>query len=669
VTDLSRPATSTLRPRRLTEAWVVAAVFVAGTLLGTVIVQSYRAAGMTPSFYQPAFGPAVMLACGHGLRNPDTRVAPALRAFLAQQDDHFDCATLPANPSTLPLDNFQAASRYLELAVGLVWTILGVSWSRVAALSGLLFGLVGALTYAVLRLGLSRPLALGFLIPAATSTPGIDLLPHVRDYAKGPFLLAIIFILGYLVTRCADRSRMFALSIVAGLVVGIGLGFRTDLSIAVLPTLITLAALVPTNLRAHERMFAIVLFLGAFAAAGWPILRGYAAGGNTGHVVLLGLSPEFDRRLRVEPAIYEFAGQYNDSLAFSIINSYAIRTGQWPQGTQLASREYESAARGYLTSIARVFPADLATRVLAAVRVVPTYFLDSSLSPPRQVRSPIILGAYRIRASIWSRLAPFALPAVVIVTMILVFIQPRTAWLVVVVMFGFAGASALQFHERHFYYLQFVPWFAFGLLAQAVWNRRGGVTNRTAHSPRPILFTALAAATGVAVYVGAMAYQQRAAAQLLEDYERAPRTALTTDRREVTTRRTLLTSDDWFRRVPAGARWIEARVIALEFDDGGCGSEVPVTVRYSASVADADLSEDLVVPLRPHAASPTRLYITAFDRADESIRFRGVEVAREQARCITRVSRVDGLDRTPLLLTARLSEGWHNQRLAERLAW
>ena len=32
---------------------------------------------------------------------------------------------------------------------------------------------------------------------------------------------------------------------------------------------------------------------------------------------------------------------------------------------------------------------------------------------------------------------------------------------------GFAGASAIQFHERHFYYLQFVPWFAFGLLAQS----------------------------------------------------------------------------------------------------------------------------------------------------------------------------------------------------------
>ena len=669
MTELSQPATLSARGWYLTESSIVVAIIFAGTLLGVLIVQTYRAVGLAPSFYQPEFGPAVMLACGQGFRNPDTRDAPALAAFLSEQNDQFDCAALSATPATLPLDNFQTASRYLELTLGLLWTIVGVSWSRVAILSGLLFGFVAALTYAVLRLGLSRPFALGLLIPAATSTPNLDLVPHLRDYAKGPFLLAVIFILGYLVTRCADRRRLLALSIVAGLVVGIGLGFRTDLIIAIVPVIVVFAALLPLNLRATERVAAILLFLGAFVVAGWPILRGYAAGGNTGHVVLLGLSPEFDCQLRVEPSIYQFAGQYNDSLAFSIINSYAIRTGLWPQGTQLGSREYENAARSYLTRIAQVFPADLATRVIAAVRVVPTYFLDSSLSPPRQARSPIVLGIYRLRASIWSRLAALAFPALLIVAVALAVRTPRTAWLIVVVMIGFAGASALQFHERHFYYLQFVPWFAFGLIAQAVSNRRRALPLLTAHSRTSILFTGLAVATAVAMHIAATAYQQRAATQLFDQYERAPRTALATANRAATAGRVLLGSDDWFEPLPAGARWIEARLIVVEFDDAGCASDVSLTVRYSASVADADLSEDLVVPLRPHAAAPTRLFITAFDRADESIRFRGVEVAPEQARCIARLSRVDGLDQTPLLLTTRLSEGWRDQRLAERLAW
>jgi hypothetical protein len=43
----------------------------------------------------------------------------------------------------------------------------------------------------------------------------------------------------------ADRRRIIALSALAGAVVGVGLGFRTDLAIAVPPVMVTLAFLVP----------------------------------------------------------------------------------------------------------------------------------------------------------------------------------------------------------------------------------------------------------------------------------------------------------------------------------------------------------------------------------------------------------------------------------------
>ena len=148
---------------------------------------------------------------------------------------------------------------------------------------------------------------------------------------------------------------------------------------------------------------------------------------------------------------------------------------------KLGSSEYEQAARGYLAEIARVFPADLLTRVVAAVRVVPRYFLDSSLSPPQQVHSGFLRAIYRVRASVWSRLALFSLPALLVVVIALAAIQPRAAGLVVLVMLGFAGASALQFHERHFYYLQFVPWLAFGLIAEAVVHRQSVVGLDTPH--------------------------------------------------------------------------------------------------------------------------------------------------------------------------------------------
>src|SRR5581483_8954650 len=190
---------------------------------------------------------------------------------------------------------------------------------------GVLFGAVAALTYGVLRLALSRAVALVALVPAISSTPNVMLVRQLRDYAKGPFLLAVILIMGWLVMGRGGARRTAGLAAAAGIVIGIGLGFRTDLLIAVAPVLIALALLVPPSVSARTRATAAALFVASFVAAGWPILSSYAAGGNTGHVALLGLGAPFDGPLRVEPAIYEFAGQYNDTLAYSIINSYALR--------------------------------------------------------------------------------------------------------------------------------------------------------------------------------------------------------------------------------------------------------------------------------------------------------------------------------------------------------
>ena len=125
----------------------------------------YRTAGGAQYFYQSDFGPAVMLACGRAFQDPDTRNAPALAAFLSQQSDSVDCASVPSTIETTPMNPFQRGVRYLEVAVALTWKITGVSWSRLDILPGALFGTVAALTYGVLRLALTRTIALAALVP------------------------------------------------------------------------------------------------------------------------------------------------------------------------------------------------------------------------------------------------------------------------------------------------------------------------------------------------------------------------------------------------------------------------------------------------------------------------------------------------------------------------
>src|SRR5262249_6093346 len=147
-----------------------------------------------------------------------------------------------------------------------------------------------------------------------------------------------------------------------------------------------------------------------------------------------------------------------------------------------------------------------------------------SLYPP-PINSRIADVIYGVRARILTRLAPLAFLAVVAATLVLSVVHLRAAWLAVVVMVAFAGGAALQFHERHFYYLQFVPWLAFGLLVQAIIHRRSAIRYAT---PRQIKLAALSVFAVFAVACAAIGvsrvYQQRSATRLFKSYESARKT-------------------------------------------------------------------------------------------------------------------------------------------------
>ena len=652
-----------------TEVAIALLIFGVGAMVGVRAVQMYRAVGYPEYFYQSDFGPAVMFACGGKLEDPDTRNAPALAAFLLQRSDTFDCAALNPTMPMNPMNGFQGASQYLELAVGLTWKLTGVSWSRLAVLPGMLFGAVAALTYGVLRLGLSRALALLALVPSVTSTPNFMQVPHLRDYAKGPFLLAVILIMGLVVLRPAHRRGVIGWSALAGVIVGLGFGFRTDLLIALVPFAITVALLVPAAMSLRVRMFAIGVFLLSFVAVAFPVLRAMSNSGNTGHVVMLGLGADFDGPLRIEPSVYEFGGRYVDSLAFTTINSYAIRVDGWTRAAEGGSPEYNRVANAYLARIAETFPADVVTRVAAAVRATPKYFLDSSLYPPVQVQSEYARTVYALRARALWRIAHIAFVAFAAGTLLVSAANPRAAWLIVLVMIGFAGASAIQFNERHFYYLQFVPWFAFGLLAQAALGGRTTLNEVTIHHVRrAFVFAAVVGCAAGGSIILSRAYQQRAAAQLFSRYETAVRAPIDALRTPAGPGRVLVASRDWLQPLPPGSRSIETRFVAVHLRDDLCGpGDLPLTVRYDGRRRDADLSETITARLRPTASVPTTVFVVTHDWADDYIRFRGIEVAADQAHCVTGLSRVEGLERSPLLLTTTLGAGWREERLYQRL--
>ena len=647
---------------------IAAVLFCLGTWLGLHAVQAFRAAGGQPAFYQSEFAPAVMFACGRGLRNPDAQTASAIRGFLAEQRDGVTCADLPPPTGTVGLDPFQRACLYLELTVALIWKITGVSWSRLAILHGILFGLVSALSYGLFRLGLTKLFSLLGSVPVFMSTSSLDLVPHLRDYAKGPFLLGVMLIMGVLVLQPMSGRRVVAFSGLAGAVVGFGLGFRTDLIIAVLPFMVVVAWVIP-SLSWRVRGVAIATFLTSFAIVAFPLLGDYSRGNNIGPVALLGLTKPFDQTLGVQPSIYHFGGQYSDSLIFSIVNSYVVRIEGRSQGVDLATKEHASASMKYFAEIARTFPADLAIRTLAAARKTPRYFLESSLDRPTWIRSGPLRALYRVYGAVSSRLAPVAVTSLVAATIVVSMTNPNAAWLIVVLMLGFAGGSAVQYHERHFYYLQLVPWWAFGFLVQAA---LGGppVFRRVTmlHIRRAIVFSALVATGASGAVLLTRTYQQRSAAQLFHRYETAPRTPLGIAQRQARPNRTLFTAPEWLDRLPPGSPRVETRFLAVRFHDSACESaELPLTIRYDAALPELDFTESVTVQLHRDSVSPTMLFFAAFDRPEETTRFRGIELADDRAGCVDGILRVDGLQETPLLLTTVLAANWRDEPLYQRL--
>ena len=116
----------------------------ASLLIASWFVPHYVHAGGKPWFYQEEFGPAAMIACGHGYVNPDATTAPGLDAFLHLKRDALSCSDL-SGVRTLPITSMQRAFRYLISTAGWTWRIQGhVAWSALTPLYALFYGITHA---------------------------------------------------------------------------------------------------------------------------------------------------------------------------------------------------------------------------------------------------------------------------------------------------------------------------------------------------------------------------------------------------------------------------------------------------------------------------------------------------------------------------------------------
>ena len=681
------------RTSRRVDVAVAAGLFVVAATLAMIYCASW---GGDPLFWRnTTFMQAIMWVCGHGYENPMVSDVPGLAEFLDGQTDCFDCEQIPDDVRVIPHDTsgmtfdeidryhpqaqfpgflpWQRYHLYLVWAALLCWSVLGVSWSALLPLAGVLYGATVATSYGLFRLGMHRGVALFCSIMLLISPVHLQMVPHIRDYSKAPFFLGTLLLAAYLIKKRRKWSTTLLSAAACGLILGLGIGFRTDVAIA-MPLLVALLALFwPGALRATwlKRATAVGLLLAALVLTGLPILiEVFREAGHFCHVALLGLLRYCDYRLGVDARLYHLGNPYTDFYVANLVQSYVHRLhGVMPE-SHVMMPPYHEATQRYFAEYVWVFPGDLVFRAYTAVlRILdelrstpgepwPVGWRESALAPMFQVREFI--------AQIFLRGGRYAAGLAIVLLAAKRFRWGAAALLVVLY---FAGYTAIQFNLRHTFHLEFISWWAAGFLVQqfisaAIRIRRPETRQQTIDSLLPwgrlgrrswLRAGALSVAAVIglsALLMGARAWQHRQVGQLVE--------AVANSEMEPPEVAGPVAVDGGARyefarfEVPAeGALPTEYAYLAVECS--GAPGETPITFRYLAENTEHfDYTRTVPVPLTNEGS--TWLFFPLYYHEDA--RFVGAEIPDNLTPTIKGFYEVTGADNIPLWLTLRLPPNW-----------
>jgi hypothetical protein len=630
---------------------IVVLLFLGSAIWASTYWNRSFAKGM-PFFYQTYFEPAVMIACGKGFVVAHPQV-PAMTAFLEQRQDRFSCDAIPAGTVLDANGMYQAAWRYLLFTVGFAWRILGISWSGLGPLFGALFGATIAAIYAVCRLGMGRLLAAICAIGLSASRLHLAYLPGLRDYAKAPFTLVLVFLLGLLVTRRPTRKGVLTVAAVYGVVLGVGYGFRTDFLAAIPPFFVTVFGFLQGKLLANLRLKAAAafVFVAAFYATAWPVVQSVSQSGGCGvHAILLGFPTGFSRPLGLVEGPYKLMRVYSDNFALATVSSYEARLRPGVGVIGYCRPEYDAATARYLRDLSRHFPADMIVRgYAAALRVVELPFswnlgpqsdFDNQRPDPGGTRGYglLIVASALILATIGSvRIGLFLL------------------WFLIY----FGGYPAAQFHARHYFHLEFITWWAAGFVIASLARRvRPAVvawrpSSETWHSVRRAALTlAGCAAALTAVLWAARAYQQVSARAAFETYLAASKEVVPL----------LAGPPGALHGVPRTATGTvpeTADFLQIDVNRWLCGAASTITLRYDRSIR-REFARRFDVKRDDTVRAPTRIFTPIYDH------FQGIEMSDVPEGCVQVVYRARHPSEIKLMLEVVLPPRWRSAALYQR---
>ena len=628
-----------VRRVRRVDAALVLLLFV-GASLGSYVYWKRTYAPLQPFYYQHYFEPAVFIGCNRGFVVSRPQV-PEMVPFLWNKTDRFSCDAIPANAPLGTDDMFQLGSwRYLMLTVGYTWRIFGVRWSALGPLFGVAFGTSIAVLYGIFRLGMGPLLSTVGTLLLCFSEYHLAYYSILRDYLKAPFTLALFFLLGLIVARRLSSRALAAAGAAYGAVAGIGYGFRPDLVADLPPFFLVLGAFVAGGVTANLRAksLAALACVAAFLVTAWPVIstQQVSRAGCQWHVVALGFARQFDDPLGVEPAPYEVAREYLDEWMYTTTTSYASRVHPGIGHIEFCEPEYGRATGQFVGDIVEHFPADIVVRAYASVlRVVELPFTRRpGNDDPRPDKH---LERYGI-----------GLAAVTMAVIVAAAADLRIGVFLLCFLLYFGGLPGTQFDPRHFFHLEFIPWWSIGFVIASAAGRR---ETRRSWRRAAIVLTACVIALAL-LLAGARAYQQHAARAMIGAYVAADRDPIARDPDHAGAYGPI--------RVTPHTDPETADFISLDVDRSRCGDHATATFDYEPT--RRAYSRAFEIGHRADASGLSQVFMPIYDG------FTKLTLADAPDGCVVGVYRVREARRFGLLLETMLAPGWKHEPLYQRLA-
>jgi hypothetical protein len=482
------------------------------------------------------------------------------------------------------------------------------------------------------------------------------------------------------------------LAALTGLVVGFGIGFRSDLLVCVPAAVFCIAAFLPGEFRRtwKLRLAAAALFFAVFLLPSWPILRAMRNGGaNSAHVSLLGFTAPFDKALGIDSPFYAWGYSYNDTHVISLIDMYS----NWSAGNTKplgeGTAEYDRYGREYLIRIVRHFPADMLTRAYGAIMRVldlpvsgmPNHLYLDPNQQPIGIANPSMLSHYLRWHGLLVHYA-HGLPALcAIATLLLLAARSIRQALFLAFVIGYFGAYAiLQFSLRHVFHLEIIGLWVMAFVASALWwlaraiyrRRRGEVIDdaQFAGWRRSLVFGLALFAVTVVVLQVVRRYQDSHIHDLLPQYAGAPMERLSYHTEPgSSTDRLLLRLDGVGSSATIEPGTMRFDYIVLQLREDHPVSLVLFRQKPIASpVWNTTEQVDIPMPAALTNSYPTdvsKFFFAAYTGPESS--FEGIEVPMNTLQSLEGVYRIDPSANLPLLLWMTLRPDWERRPAHQRL--